>query len=301
MKIIIKENPFPYKVEKLLLKYFIIPGNYGKIDKKNMTKIMYILEKYKKEYKYIISKAIIYSMRNKYMVDRETKNHFKLKKYKKEVIKDFLKSKSYNSIINISKKYDISPIKILKEIMKFQNIPKENINIILYYVDTEKYSKLKKLYPFINNKAIYAIKDILLADTVNPINQAKVKEHADGFENKLKYLIDNKLNIKYKTEEELAEEQTKKFGRAIATPDFLIHSELIINGVNINWIDAKNYYGADANFVINNIKKQGKKYIKLFGPGAIVFNLGYSSKLSQSINDKNILLLSFMDLEKIKK
>ena len=36
----------------------------------------------------------------------------------------------------------------------------------------------------------------------------------------------------------------KKYNKAINTPDFLILSNLEINGIKINWIDAKNFYGA---------------------------------------------------------
>ena len=92
-----------------------------------------------------------------------------------------------------------------------------------------------------------------------------------------KLLIKN--NIKYKTQDTLSDEQIKKYGKSICTPDFLILSQLVINGIDIKWIDAKNFYGSNNKFVINSIKKQTEKYIKSYGSGAVIFKLGCNEKL----------------------
>lgn len=50
---------------------------------------------------------------------------------------------------------------------------------------------------------------------------------------------------------------------------------MIVNGTPIRWIDAKNYYGAH---IVSKrlISKQLASYVKEWGPGAIVFGMGYS-------------------------
>ena len=102
-----------------------------------------------------------------------------------------------------------------------------------------------------------------------------------------KFLIKNK--IKFKTQNELTKEQIKKYGKAVNTPDFLILSDFYINDKKINWIDAKNFYGANTFLIKKNIQKQVPKYIDEYGFGSIMFSLNFSEKL----HFDNVLLTSF--------
>lgn len=63
------------------------------------------------------------------------------------------------------------------------------------------------------------------------------------------------------------------------SPDILLLDPVIINGTPIRWIDAKNYYGAH---IVSKrlIAKQLESYVKEWGPGAIVFGMGYSDMFS---------------------
>ena len=92
-----------------------------------------------------------------------------------------------------------------------------------------------------------------------------------------KILIKN--NVKYKTQEILCKEQIKEHNTCISTPDFLILSKFVVNNIDIKWIDAKNFYGANNKFIISSIKKQTEKYVRLYGNGIIVFKLGCNEKL----------------------
>ena len=87
----------------------------------------------------------------------------------------------------------------------------------------------------------------------------------------------------------LTEEQIKLYGKPINTPDFLILSDLFINDKKINWIDAKNFYGANTFLINKKIKKQVSKYINQYGFGCIMFSLNFSEKLK--FND--VLLINF--------
>ena len=70
---------------------------------------------------------------------------------------------------------------------------------------------------------------------------------------------------------------------------------VIINNVKINWIDAKNFYGANNNLFIKRLKKQTKKYIDGYGTGCIIFRLSFCSTL----NFDNILLLDYDSVKQI--
>jgi hypothetical protein len=90
----------------------------------------------------------------------------------------------------------------------------------------------------------------------------------------------------------LAKEQMKNNNYPTNTPDFFILDDLNINGVKINWIDAKNFYGSNCKFIKNKIKKQTDKYLKEWGSGSIIFKLGFNSKL----NFPGILLINYNSL-----
>ena len=65
-------------------------------------------------------------------------------------------------------------------------------------------------------------------------------------------------------------------------------TEYDVNNKKVNWIDAKNFYGANTDFNKKNIKKQSKKYVEQLGNGCIIFKYGFSSKL----NFKDIVLVN---------
>ena len=195
----------------------------------------------------------------------------------KKIIHDY---ENKIGILVLSEKYDGSPLNIMRVILS-KNNSKERV---------------KKLF---NNPKLlndYDYEQFLIAkenDDFALVNQDTIQEHAMNFEKQLEeILIKNK--VKYKTQEDLTQEQIKSHGKAFCTPDFLIESELTINGNQIKWIDAKNFYGSNTNFVKSKINEQTKKYIKNYGNGSIVFNLGFN----ESYSNPNILFLSYNSLKK---
>jgi len=216
-----------------------------------------------------INKKIILSIRSSYI-----KNHMIIKfgnidKNNKNILFD------YNNKINvlqISSKYDVSPLNIIRFVFK------------------NKYSN--KLTYLINNKNLidkYDITQLNIAidnDVYALIDNSKILTESINFELDIQNKLD-KLNIKYKTQNQLSDEQTKLYGMPINTPDFYILSNLYIKNYKINWIDAKNYYGANIPFVFNSIKKQIKKYNKEYGSGCIIFSLGFNNNL----HFNNVILL----------
>ena len=80
----------------------------------------------------------------------------------------------------------------------------------------------------------------------------------------------------------------------------LIKSDIVklkINNIDINWIDAKNFYGANTNHIKKSVEKQTEKYINSYGTGAIIFKNGFNEEL-EKISDK---LVDEYDQETLKK
>tara|TARA_B100000575_G_scaffold266448_1_gene243786 strand:+ start:2045 stop:2926 length:882 start_codon:yes stop_codon:yes gene_type:complete len=292
MKIFIKNNSFPYKLEKKIKEILVKPGIYTKLTDEEIDEIKKLINK---NNKLIASNAIIRSIRSAYINERELTNVINYKKKKNKIIKEYYKN---NNVFIISKKYDVSPIRIIKLLLKKHHVSNNNINKILLLVSKKKYDMIKKKYPF-NINFLKNIKKVIDNDIFNTTKQDIIKEYATKFEKKIEYSIDNIYKLKYKTEDQLKEEQKIKYGRAILTPDIYLISELYINNIKINWIDAKNYYGANTKIIVRNLKKQIDKYYKILGSGAIVFSLGYSSELNNIFNNNKIILLSFNDFNSI--
>ena len=177
----------------------------------------------------------------------------------------------------ISKKYDLSPILMLKNILS-SRYSKEKIKDFFHG------KHLDKLSEFDLEQLNFAKEN----DIFNKVDQSEQLNNSKNFELEIQnFLVKNK--IKFKTQNELTKEQIKKYGKAVNTPDFLILSDFYINDKKINWIDAKNFYGANTFLIKNNIQKQISKYIDEYGFGSIMFSLNFSEKL----HFDNVLLTSF--------
>jgi hypothetical protein len=192
--------------------------------------------------------------------------HHNLIEKKEKMITDY---NNKMDILNISKKYDGSPLNILRIIYA-----KIYPNISFKKLINNESSSYKILNENDRKQFIIATNN----DKFAVINQQKMHDESLLFEKEIeKILIKN--NIKYKTQEMLSKEQTTEHGKCISTPDFLILSKFVVNDNDIKWIDAKNFYGANNKFVLDSIKKQTEKYVKLYGNGIVVFKLGCNEKL----------------------
>jgi hypothetical protein len=227
----------------------------------------------------IINMEIINSIRSALIKNKIIRNHHFLIKNIINITKDY---NSHMNILELTKKYDISPLNLLRTIFK----NKYNDDIITLY-------KKQKL---LNNYDKEQLNIAIVNDNYALINQDKIQKDAILFENNIQSLLE-KNKIKFKTQEELIYEQIKLYGYPKSTPDFLLdkNEELYFNNIKINWIDAKNFYGSNIDFIKNKIKKQIKKYINNYGSGCIIFSLGYNEKLIF----KNCIIIDFNSFKNI--
>lgn len=264
-------KPIPNYIEKYIIsKINILPPQSYSVLSEN--EIEYILKKTIDkfpEYSLIINKDLILSIRSSFMKNYMIINHKNIINNSTNIINDY---NNNINIIDLTKKYDISPLNLIR------------------FIFNKLYSK--KLTFLIKNNNIlntYDLKQLNLAicnDTFALINHSSILKQSIKYEKYIeKFLIDN--NIIFKTQEQLSEEQSKIYGKPINTPDFLIITDLYVDKIKINWIDAKNFYGANIQFIKRSITKQIYKYIKNYGSGCIIFNLSFNEKLSF----ENVILL----------
>lgn len=262
INIIIKNISNDIEKELVKLVNFKPPQCYNEVSENelqnlnNMQKI--------NNYDNVVNSELFISLRNSCIRYKMIKRHHILIKNTKKMIEDY---NNKMDILNISKKYDGSPLNILRIIYAkiYPNIPFKKL------INNDGYNKLneddKKQFIKANKYDKFAI-----------INQQKIHDASLLFEKEIEKLL-VKHNIKYKTQEMLCKEQIVEHGKCISTPDFLILSKFVINNVDVKWIDAKNFYGADNKFVLDSIKKQTKKYVELYGSGIVIFKLGCNEKL----------------------
>jgi hypothetical protein len=264
----------PDSVEKIIIKLMNkkAPVCYKKLSERETKYLEKNIIENADFIKYKINLEQIQSIRSSYIKNKMIKKHPYLISNTKNIIDDY---KNKNNIMDISKKYDGSPLNIMRIIL------------------SEKYSK-KKVKILFNKPTLledYDYKQFTIAkanDDFALVNQDEIQDKAEQFERHIEQLL-KKLNIKYKTQNQLSKEQINTHGTAYCTPDFLIESELVINGQKIKWIDAKNFFGSNISFIKKKITDQTKKYINNYGHGSIIFNLGFN----QSYLDSNILYLSW--------
>jgi len=288
MKLNVKINPIPYNYERNLLKYLIYPGKYNILSKEKETILLKKINKYNKLYNLKLNINIMYSIRSAYMSEKIMMNNHKLIRKNKQLYNVYNQGMN---ILQISQKYDFAPILILKQILYKLKLSKSNTKDIFHLYLNNKQDHLQKKYK-LNNRIINQIPLALNNDIFNRIDQSKSIKNSENFEVILGKYLTNK-GVVFKTQDILVKEQIKKYGRPISTPDFLINSELLINGKNIRWIDAKNFYGANTKIIRRSTRKQIQKYINNYGFGCIVFSMNFSDKL----NFENVILIDFNELK----
>ena len=240
------------KEEEIIKKKYIKKGYFGKLKKNNID-------------------SLILSFRKNYIRDLLIRNYYKVFRKIKRIEKEFL---NYG-ILKVSEIYNYPPVAILRLIFKFKKLNKKEINYIL---------RLRKKHKdkFIQKQIEIALENDIVAD----IDQTNMKKSSLEFEDMVCREFD-KYNINYITEDQLREQYSDS-GEKFLTPDILLKKPIKINNSEVNWVDAKDFYGANLTTIKFRLQKQSEKYTKAFGKGAFVFRYG----VSEDLNIKDTLLLS---------
>jgi hypothetical protein len=176
---------------------------------------------------------------------------------------------SGQSIVELSAKFDLPPVSLFRAIIS----ARDNLSKIELKRAMSEESDL-------DERDRLELARAREADMITTDQRPGQLANADLFEAEIeKYLRSN--GIRFKRQDELTQEQTHFFQAPFSTPDFLLVDEVFINGHQVRWIDAKNYYGSsDVIMQVQSMKKQANRYVGYWGPGAMVFALGYCSELT---------------------
>lgn len=165
----------------------------------------------------------------------------------KHIIQDI---KNGKNIIDMSHKYKFNPIGLLKVFLEHYSLPQSALKTSNLKPQHERAQKM----------------DIFRPNQDTLLKSQQYEQHVQNW-------LDQH-DIQYYTQEQLIEQNSR------LTPDFLLKSPITINNQTIHWIDAKNFYGAMVPYILRSLKKQSAKYNDVFGPGAFVFSLGYTTELA---------------------
>jgi hypothetical protein len=247
-------NIIPYEHEKQIIKILLRAQHpYADITDKIIRKVNKINNN--------IGLDLLNSMKSSIIKNNMIIQYAILKVNNSRIAEEYVNT----NVLSLSKKYNASPINIIRVVFIHRGMNNKEIrrlffNTLLMSEYDRKQFKLSIKY-----------------DNYGFIDDNKILDLSIKFELEIEEILKNNKVI-YKTQKQLTDEQYKE-GAVSCTPDFLILSELYINDIKVNWIDAKNYYGAYNNFVVKKIKKQTEKYINNHGVGCIIFKYGFSDKI----------------------
>jgi len=166
-------------------------------------------------------------------------------------------------IMDLSMKYNFPPSNLLKNILLKNDLDKIKITAMF----KNKYDPTKLL----------SEKDLKQYECAekNDANSVKNQKNSADVAMKNEMLAVNffkNIGIKCMTQDDLAAEQIREYGKVIITPDILFIDPVYINGSRINWIDYKNYVGTDVKFIYASNYEQASRYNKKYGMGAMCYH-----------------------------
>jgi len=119
----------------------------------------------------------------------------------------------------------------------------------------------------------------------------RVQKAGDSSESKLLTFLLQQGITRDMMETEQEQKQRPLHLRNKRTPDILFRSPVTIQGKRVHWIDSKNVFilpGACPSYEIRKLKRQMNAYVKMFGPGMIVWKGLHFSTLAGELPE-NIL------------
>lgn len=182
-------------------------------------------------------------------------------------------SKMYESghdIVSLSNIYRCPPVMLLEKILAVKKV------LLTEFTD----------HSILNDRDSKSLADAALYDDNNYTN--KKKRRTEAAENEEKFVNwMRSTGARFKTQEDLVEEQTEEFGGPVATPDILFMEAVSINGVSVKWVEFKDYTGVPDGVLYKSNIRQVKKYTDKWGAGAIVYRQSF---VSDTMFPRNITL-----------
>jgi hypothetical protein len=184
-----------------------------------------------------------------------TKSFYRVKAKAKHLVREW---ENGRSLLDLANKNRFPPVLMAYIIMMERNLGRKTFWKYVRTPETVPGKRLKhEIMEVVREDHIYSPRG----------NEIAAKRGRDG-EDTMMEILDH-FKISYLTEKDLRGQSTK-------TPDFLLHAPLVVDGRTINWIESKANFGDLVEVRKNNLK-QLQPYVKLFGPGMVVYWFGFVS------------------------
>ena len=253
-----KTNAVSKDVQVKAGKIACIPGEFGFLPEDRVQEIASQLDGM------TITLEQALSLRAALNQEKSVYSHSKLMRRSNEISRRY---GSGESVIALSKRFDAPPVNTFRAILTGRGWTKTRIKDTL----NKNPSKLNK-----RDREQFELAESV--DRVSSVNQTETQNAAEVFEEILCDYFAS-LGVRFRRQSDLLNEQTRREGRAIITPDLLLLDDVRINGVPCAWIDAKHFFGADLKFPKKKTQKQVDRYVTEYGQGAIVYRHGFCQSL----------------------
>ena len=257
-----KNEGIPHDIERNIIPLLVKRGEYGELSKEEYNTIKYKIHQLR--VKLNLTKEKLLSMRKVYIRDALIKRSNLIYNCDSKIFEMY---RAGDSVVKISKKLNFSPMMIFRSLLRNKGLSKKQITKVMTEPDI-----------YLNDNDLNEFNDALKHDIISDPDNTMAVKFADDYEKKIEELL-VKHGISFKTQKDLIDDQTRLFGRTIASPDFYIPQGVNINGNLLYWIDAKCYYGGNAGYIKRSLKDQSERYNKHFGVGGFVFKHGFSEAL----------------------
>lgn len=256
-------HPMDMRVYDKLTRWFKKATDYGPTTPAKLNVLKQLLETFNREFGARVTMDQVLSLRNIVIKDKIIKNYSRMNNIIGKISADYT---SGHDIVALSTVYDFPPLNLLRGILIHKGYQVNQ----LYSVFATK-SPPEGILSGRDLKQYYRAEQ---NDAESTFNQQRIAEVAATNEAKFIEFFKS-IGVKLLTQDDLAQSQTKKFGRAVITPDLLFTDEVYINGVQVFWIDYKDYIGTKIHFLFSSNSGQSSKYTEKWGPGALCYHRGY--------------------------
>jgi hypothetical protein len=280
--------PVPIRAEHTLLKSgaLLRRGEFGRTEGRRVEEIEAACHKVGMtlDQGFLIRKqlAVTKVMRNSWRLKEGDKGSFEQIERQFEVEK--------RTLLRLSGDLDMPPVSILRAIIRKR--------VEEAFPEMSKKSDITRIVKsIINDEDPELVQQFLSSWETRQMQTAKAEDiigysdvggqiESSKWEREIYKFLDER-GINYLTEEDM------RLAGSRITPDCLVLDNCVVNGREVRWIDAKNFYGSglkECNGIKNKMTKQIAKYEAEFGgSGAIVFKHGFSQKFMETFPSKLFL------------
>ncbi len=206
------------------------------------------------------------------VVRKATKDYYRIKRNVKRHLSKWKQGKSF---LEIAEAHDFPPILMAQMVLLHSGVGRKTF---WKWVREEEKISDKRLRR--------ELKEAVDADPIySPAGNRAQKIRGLRGERKLSVWLESK-GCQWKNEDDLRGDTPK-------TPDCVLDDPITIKGQKINWIESKANFG-DKKEIRRNMKKQLRPYKELFGPGAVVYWLGYVD--DHGFDDEGIIIVDGKEL-----